>query len=190
MPNIYIIAGCNGAGKTTCAFSILPDILESNEFVNADLIAKGISPFNESSVSFEAGRIMLTRIKELMFLKKDFVFETTLSTISYVKLIKEAKAHGYTIHLFYFWLKSYELAVKRVKRRVEKGGHNIPEDIIIRRYNKSLVNLNTHFLDLADGAIIFDNSENIAEIIAEKKNGELVIQKQESWQLILQNTKK
>src|SRR5688572_18105151 len=141
MPNIYILAGCNGAGKTTCAFSILPDILESNEFVNADLIAKGISPFNESSVSFEAGRIMLTRIKELMVLKKDFVFETTLSTISYVKLLNEAKNHGYTVHLFYFWLKSQELAIKRVKRRVERGGHNIPEDIIIRRYHKSLLNL-------------------------------------------------
>lgn len=190
MPNIYVIAGCNGAGKTTCAFSILPEILESNEFVNADLIAKGISPFNESSVSFEAGRIMLTRIKELMVLKKDFVFETTLSTISYVRLLNEAKNHGYTIHLFYFWLKTTDLAVKRVKRRVEKGGHDIPEDVIVRRYHKSLVNLNDHFLDLVDGAIIFDNSENRPITIAEKKNGQLIIQNQQVWQQILQNTKK
>jgi predicted ABC-type ATPase len=190
MPNIYVIAGCNGAGKTTCAFSILPDILATNEFVNADLIAKGISPFNESTVSFEAGRIMLTRIKELMVLKKDFVFETTLSTISYVKLLQEAKNHGYSIHLLYFWLKSYDLAIKRVKRRVEKGGHNIPEDVIIRRYDKSLVNLNKHFLPLVDAAIIFDNSNESPEVIAEKENNKYKIEKEILWQQILQHTKK
>lgn len=101
----------------------MPDIIECNEFVNADLIAKGISPFNESSVSFEAGRIMLTRIKELIALKQDFVFETTLSTITYVQLLNTAKKNGYKVHLFYFWLNSHALAIDRIRIRVSQGGH-------------------------------------------------------------------
>lgn len=187
MPNIYVIAGCNGAGKTTCAFSILPDILATNEFVNADLIAKGISPFNESTVSFEAGRIMLTRIKELMVLKKDFVFETTLSTISYVKLLREARNHGYKVVLHYFWLDSPELAINRIKERVFMGGHNIPEDIVVRRYHKSIKNLNQLFLDLVDEAYLYNNSGQTTELIAVKLQGEISVSNQQIWTLLKNN---
>src|SRR6188768_1067898 len=101
--NLYIIAGCNGAGKTTASFTILPEILDCKEFVNADEIAKGLSPFQPESVAFEAGRIMLNRIRELLSSGNDFAFETTLSTRSYVAFLNEAKQKGFSIVLFFFW---------------------------------------------------------------------------------------
>src|SRR5688500_19246087 len=124
MPNLHIIAGCNGAGKTTASFAILPEILKVREFVNADSIAAGLSLFNVESVAFEAGRIMLQRIQQLMEEKGDFAFETTLSTRSYVSLIKKAQTKGYKINLLYFWLHSPDFARQRVAKRVSKGGHN------------------------------------------------------------------
>jgi predicted ABC-type ATPase len=126
MPNLYIIAGCNGAGKTTASLTVLPEVLNCFEFVNADSIAAGLSPLNPDSVAFEAGRIMLNRIRHLLNNEVDFAFETTLSTKSYVSLIKEAKTRGYQITLLYFWLNSPELAINRVTNRVSQGGHNIP----------------------------------------------------------------
>lgn len=134
MKKLFIIAGCNGAGKTTASYTILPEILECKEFVNADEIAKGISPFQPKKVSFEAGRIMLKRIKQLLDNGGNFAFETTLSSKSYVNFINEAKIAGYKITLIFFWLNSADLAVSRVRSRVKEGGHNIPEDVIRRRY--------------------------------------------------------
>src|ERR1700742_4149739 len=112
LPNLYIIAGCNGAGKTTASFTILPEMLNCKEFVNADSIAAGLSPFNPESVAIEAGRLMLARIHELMKAKVDFAFETTLSTRSYVSLIKAAKRADYTIILLFIWLDSYDTAIQ------------------------------------------------------------------------------
>ena len=138
---LYIIAGCNGAGKTTASFNILPEMLNCQEFVNADEIARGISPFHPENVALEAGRIMLNRIDELIRESSDFAFETTLSTRSFKGTIERAKAKGYSITLIYFWLESTELAIKRVETRVEEGGHNIPTDTIVRRYYGGLRNL-------------------------------------------------
>ena len=138
MPNLYIIAGCNGAGKTTASNTILPDILDCREFVNADNIAIGISPFNPEGAAFEAGRIMLHRIEQLLHEGKDFAFETTLSTRSYVSYIHKAKGLGYNVTLVYIWLNSSELAMQRVAIRVAKGGHHIPDDVIERRYYKGM----------------------------------------------------
>lgn len=140
MKRLYIIAGCNGAGKTTASYTILPEILNCKEFVNADEIAKGLSPFQPEKVSLEAGRIMLERIEDLLRIKADFSFETTLSTRSYVNTVKRAKENGYDVTLLYFWLNSQELAIERVKERVREGGHNIPEQVIRRRYNKGIKN--------------------------------------------------
>jgi predicted ABC-type ATPase len=140
MPNLYIIAGCNGAGKTTASLTILPEILDCREFVNADLIAYGLSPLNVKSVAMEAGRLMLRRIKELLQDEKDFAFETTLATRSYVNLIREAKTKGYEVTLLYFWLHSPEQAKQRVAERVAKGGHNIEDDVIERRYYRGISN--------------------------------------------------
>lgn len=131
MPNLYIFAGPNGAGKTTAAYTLLPEILEVFEFVNADEIARGLSPFNVESVAFEAGRIMLQRIDFLIAKGIDFAFETTLSTRSYVQTIRRAKEAGYEITLFFVYLSSPEMAVNRVAKRVSMGGHNIPQDVFI-----------------------------------------------------------
>jgi len=166
MPNLYIIAGCNGAGKTTASFTILPEILKCKEFVNADAIAAGLSPFNVESVAFEAGRIMLQRIKQLMDEKEDFAFETTLSTRSYVSLIKKARINGYKITLFYFWLRSPDLAKQRVAKRVSQGGHNIPDDVVERRYYRGVSNLLNLYIPIVDKWTIFDNMEVAPNVIA------------------------
>lgn len=167
MPNLYIIAGCNGAGKTTASFTVLPEMLNCKEFVNADEIAKGLSPFQPEKVSIEAGRIMLTRIKELMHQNVDFAFETTLATKSYARFLLDAHEKGYSITLIYFWLNSPELAIERVKSRVQSGGHFIPQEVIIRRYTSGMINLNHIYLPLCDYWILIDNSEIPWKIIGE-----------------------
>lgn len=166
--NLYIIAGCNGAGKTTASFTILPEIIECKEFVNADEIAKGLSPFQPEKVSFEAGRIMLKRIEGLLNENESFGFETTLSTKSYKNKILNAKQKGYTVTLLFFWLNNVDLAKERVKTRVKEGGHNIPNKVIERRYIKGIKNLFDIYMDIVDGALIFDNSFGKHELIAQK----------------------
>jgi len=182
---LYIIAGCNGAGKTTASFTILPEILDCKEFVNADEIAKGLSPFQPEKVSFEAGRIMLNRINDLLFEGENFAFETTLSTKSYKNKIFEAKEKGYRVTLLFFWLQSIELAKERVKMRVSEGGHNIQTDVIERRYIRGIQNLFDIYLPIVDGALIFDNSEGQHELIADKQiDGLLNIVNQEKINLL------
>src|SRR5687767_2136302 len=166
MPNLYIIAGCNGAGKTTASFTILPEILKVKEFVNADSIAAGLSPFNVESVAFEAGRIMLQRIQQLMEEKEDFAFETTLSTRSYVSLIKKARTNRYKITLLYFWLISPDFAKQRVAKRVRQGGHNIPDEIVERRYYRGISNLLNLYVPVVDNWIVIDNMNAEPNIIA------------------------
>lgn len=174
--NLYIIAGCNGAGKTTASFTILPDILNCKEFVNADEIAKGLSPFQPEEVSFEAGKIMLNRINELLKGGESFAFETTLSTKSYRKKIVEAKRKGYNTILIFLWLQSIDLAKQRVKARVLEGGHNIKANIIERRYIRGIINLFDIYLPIFDEVLIFDNSEGKPILIAEKlERGDLNI---------------
>jgi len=170
--NIYIIAGCNGAGKTTASFTILPEIINCKEFVNADEIAKGLSPFQPEKVAIESGRIMLNRINELLSINKSFAFETTLSTKSYKNKLIEAKEKGYTVTLIFFWLQSVELAKERIKVRVSEGGHNIESDVVERRYIKGIKNLFDIYLPLVDGALIFDNSEGMPKLLARKSSDE------------------
>lgn len=173
--NLYIIAGCNGAGKTTASYTILPEIIACKEFVNADEIAKGLSPFQPEKVSFEAGRIMINRINELLEGNKSFAFETTLSTKSYKNKILKAKNQGYTVTLLFFWLNNIELAKERVKTRVLEGGHTIPKDVIERRYIKGINNLFDIYLNLVDGMLIFDNSYGRHELIAQKIGEEEIV---------------
>ena len=168
--NLYIIAGCNGAGKTTASFTILVDTLDCKEFVNADEIAKGLSPFQPEEVSFEAGRIMLNRINELLNKGVSFSFETTLSTKSYKSFILKAKEKGYKVTLLYFWLQTIELAKERVRTRVLEGGHNIPEDVIERRYERGIKNLFEIYIDVVDAILIFDNSFGKHHLIAQTDN--------------------
>jgi predicted ABC-type ATPase len=167
--NLYIISGCNGAGKTTVSFNILPELLNCKEFVNADEIARGLSPFQPEKVSIEAGRLMLKRIDELINSNQDFSFETTLSTKSFVNTIDNAKSKGYYVTLIFFWLESIELAKDRVQKRVSEGGHNIEPDVIVRRYKAGIKNLFKLYCDKVDSLLIYDNSKAESELIAEKE---------------------
>ena len=180
--NVYIIAGCNGAGKTTASFTILPEIIHCKEFVNADEIARGLSPFQPEKVAIEAGRIMLNRIDGLFSNNESFAFETTLSTKSYKNKVIEAKQNNYTATLLFFWLMNVELAKERVKTRVSEGGHNIESDIIERRYIKGIINLFEIYLPIVDGALIFDNSYGKPELLASKTvDGQLKIIKENKF---------
>jgi predicted ABC-type ATPase len=190
MPNLYIIAGCNGAGKTTASYTILPEILNCREFVNADSIAAGLSPFNYESVAFEAGRIMLQRIHQLIQQGVDFAFETTLAAKSFIALIREAKAINYEITLLYFWLSSPEFAMKRVAQRVSEGGHDIPADVIERRYFRGLHNLINLYMPVCDNWIIIDNEDPIPNIIARgSTHNEKEVINNDIWEAILKQGK-
>lgn len=183
--HLYIIAGCNGAGKTTASFTILPEILNCKEFINADEIAKGLSPFQPETVAIESGRIMLSRINELLAQGKSFAFETTLATKSYAGKIKQAQSNGYQVTLLFFWLKSVNLAKARVQERVLEGGHNIPEDVIERRYSLGIQNLFKIYSPIVDNVFIFDNTDGEPELIAEKeKNMEVIIHDDEAYKKI------
>ena len=185
MPNLYIIAGCNGAGKTTASFTILPEMLNCKEFVNADSIAAGLSPFNPESVAIEAGRLMLSRIHELMGVGVDFAFETTLATRSYVSLVKAAQQVGYKVTLLFIWLDSPETAIQRVADRVAEGGHNIPNDVIKRRYHRGIFNLINLYIPACDSWIAVNNKNVVPELIAKGTlSGENIIQNHYIWDVI------
>jgi len=173
--NLYIVAGCNGAGKTTASFTILPDILDSSEFVNADEIARGLSPFQPEKVTIEAGKIMLARIKHLLNKNINFTFETTLASITYKDTVLKAQASGYNVTLLFFWLQTVELAKKRVAERVSEGGHDIESTIIERRYLSGIRNLFDIYLPIVNDVFIFDNSEGKHELIAEKSDNSNII---------------
>lgn len=178
---LYIISGCNGAGKTTASYTILPHILDCKEFVNADEIARGLSPFHPGAMNIQAGRLMLKRIKHLMEKGKSFAFETTLATKSYVGFLKTAKSKGYELVLLYFWLSSQELAIKRVRTRVLEGGHAIADEVVRRRYDNGLKNFFNRYRSLADNWLFVDNSGNAYEIVAENINGNEKIINREIW---------
>lgn len=182
---IYMIAGPNGAGKTTTARKFISD-KDVNEFINADEIAKALSPLHPESVSLAASKLMLKRLIELMKFNKSFAFETTGAGTNYIKHLKQAKKLGYETYLIFLWLNHSNLAVERVATRVEQGGHNIPKDTIIRRYQAGLKNLVTHYLPLIDGTLILDNSIAGSEKIIVKKypDGRLKIVDPTVWNYI------
>ncbi|MCX6315940.1 MAG: zeta toxin family protein [Bacteroidetes bacterium] len=183
MPTMYIIAGPNGAGKTTASNTLLPEFFGVNQFVNADEIAKGLSPFAPESVSIESARIMLTRISTLIKQGESFGFETTLTTLTYKNYIQKAKEKEYTVKLLFLWLSDPEIAMERVKKRVSDGGHNIPPDVIVRRYKKGLKNLPL-FLKMVDEWLIFDNSSGDYSIIAKNEGLEQKIYNLAIWKEI------
>ncbi len=167
MSNLFIISGCNGAGKTTASYTILPEMLDCKEFVNADEIARGISPFKPESVAIQAGKIMLERIKNLISDGTDFALETTLATRTHANMIKYAQGNGYKVSLVFFWLNLPSLAIERVKMRVASGGHNIEEKIIRRRYDIGIKNLFSLYIPLCEYWMIINNSTIPQELIAE-----------------------
>ena len=172
-PDLYVIAGPNGAGKTTFAREFLPHFAKCREFVNADLIAGGLSPFSPAAAAIEAGRIMLKKIEELSARRHSFAFETTLSGRGYLALFSKLKKEGYRIHLFFLWLPSVELAIRRVADRVSRGGHSVPEHDIRRRFGRGVRNLLTDYQSLLDTWVLFDNSGSRPRPIAEAFGGEV-----------------
>ncbi|WP_337175243.1 AAA family ATPase [Paludisphaera sp.] len=171
-PRVHVIAGPNGAGKTTFATDYLPSFANCREFVNADLIAWGLSPFAPESQAMRAGRLVLTRIQELAAAGSDFAFETTLSGRTYVPILTRLREHGYRIHLFFLWLPAADLAVARVANRARQGGHDIPEPAIRRRFNAGLMNFGALYATLADDWWIFDASRQPPALVAEHHNEE------------------
>lgn len=185
MPELYLIAGCNGAGKTTGCATLLPEFLNISEFVNADIIAARLSPVDPGKAALEAGRIMLSGINQLITEKKDFVFETTLSGKTYLSLIKRAKADGYTVTILYLWLASKEIAKTRVEERVRKGGHNIEPEVIDRRYDRGIKHLFSSYLPLSDAWQILDNTTGEYKIVAKKDVAQTMdVENPELWDKI------
>jgi len=184
LPSLFIIAGPNGAGKTTASFTVLPEILNCTEFVNADEIARGLSPFQPEKVAIEASRIMLKRIKELLHSNETFSIETTLASKMHRRTVAQAKEKGYRVTLLFFWLESAELAKERVKRRVAEGGHNIETDVIERRFLNGIKNLFDIYLPIVDICYIFDNTKGKRLRIAEKRIDTFVVLNEERFNLL------
>ncbi len=182
MKDIVILGGPNGAGKTTAAKDLLPKEIGISEFVNADEIARGLSPFDADRAAIAAGRIMLERMNELARLGQSFAFETTCSGRTHVHFLKRYKANGWRLNLLFLWLPSPKAAVMRVAERVQEGGHDIPQAVIIRRYRAGLVNMRSLYLPLADIAAIYDNSDDGRILVAEKMaNASLVVHDPARW---------
>lgn len=169
MKNLYIISGCNGAGKTTASMTLLPEILHCREFINADEIARGLSPLNADSMAVQAGKLLIQRFDELLREGADFAVETTLATRSYLRKIALAQANNYHVTLLFLALPSPDMAKQRVANRVAEGGHNIPPQTIERRYRMGLQYLFNNYLPIVDSAMIYDNSDKIPRLIAEKE---------------------
>ena len=184
-PNLYIIAGPNGAGKTTASFNLLPNVLHCPNFVNADEIARGLSPFAPETVSLQAGRIMLQRIEELLPQKVDFAIETTLATRSYVHLVRRAQALGYKVHLIFFFLENEEQAIARVAQRVANGGHNIPEEDIRRRFKRGIYNLIHLYMPICDSVLVYNNAHGDAILVAKGAVCDMQVYEPKMWNQLL-----
>lgn len=170
-PTIYVLAGPNGAGKTTFASRFLPESVRCREFLNADLIAKGLSPFAPETQNFRAARLLLERVRELSEQRVDFGIETTLSGRTYFKLLTDLKKLGYRVELFFLWIPDAQMAVDRVALRVRQGGHNIPTDDIRRRYSAGIRNLVTIYLSLLDVWHLYDSSSFPPKLILRRIGG-------------------
>lgn len=173
--SVYIIAGPNGAGKTTFACKFLPNYADCYEFVNADLMAKGISPFAPERAAIQAARLVLSRIHKLAQQGQDFAFETTLSGRSYLSFLHQLKNKGYLIHLFFLWIRNIDLALERIADRVRRGGHDIAEIVVRRRFHKGLRNFFRLYRPLCDTWMFFDNSADVPQLIATEDAGNLII---------------
>lgn len=184
MPKLYIISGCNGSGKTTASYTLLPDLLNCREFVNSDEFAKSFSPFDPGAASVTASRYMLMKINYLLDRKADFAVETTLATRSLLQIVLQAKRLGYESTVLYFWLNSPELAIQRVRDRVASGGHNIPDAVVRRRYVMGLQYLFDTYIPVMDRWILADNSKPPFSVVAEGSRDVIYIKDSEKYQLI------
>jgi len=182
-----MIGGPNGAGKTTAAATLLPKMLGIREFVNADEIAGGLSPFNPEGRALAAGRLMIERMHELVARGESFAFESTCAGRAHVQTLLKCRDAAYRFILIFLWLPSAKEALRRVARRVAQGGHSIPDDVVIRRYAAGLKNLQQLYLPIADIAYIYDNTDQGGILIAERQPGQtLMVCDDRRWKRILE----
>ena len=183
--NVYIIAGPNGSGKTTFAVKFLPEYVKCPNFINADLIAQGLSPFSPGAAAIKAGKLVLEQIHQFANQGVDFAFETTLSGKLYVNLFKSLKKKGYKIHFFFLWIPDAGLAISRIKSRVAQGGHDVPVQDMLRRFNRSISNFFKLYQSFVDSWMLFDNAGAIPILIAERKNSKVKIINEHSYNNII-----
>jgi predicted ABC-type ATPase len=186
VPHVVVVAGANGAGKSTSAPCLLRDALQVTEFVNADTIASGLSAFRPQAVALAAGRIMLARMRQLADARQNFAFETTLASRSFAPCLLQLRHAGYRVHILFLWLRSGELAVNRVAERVRLGGHEVLAAVVLRRYRAGLRNFFTVYLPLADSWQLFDNSERGKPRLVAAGNDEVSVHDSETWHRIQQ----
>ncbi len=186
--NVYIIAGPNGSGKTTFANKFLPEYAKCPNFVNADLIAQGLSPFSPRLAAIKAGKLVLEQVRTLADRNVDFAFETTLSGKSYAVFLKMLKNKGYSVHLFFLWIPNVDIALARIKERVADGGHDVPAQDVKRRFYRGLSNLFKLYRPLLDSWMLFNNSSTVPTLIAEEKDRKLTVTDKYLFNEILKNT--
>ena len=174
-PQLYVIAGPNGSGKTTFAAEFLPKYADCPAFINADTLARGLSGFSPDAVALKAGRILLEQIETYASKRMTFAFETTLSGINYLSRFEDLKREGYAIHLFFLWIPDVKLSLARVANRVKMGGHGISEKVVRRRFHKGIFNFFRHYRKVLDSWMLFDNSGSGPHPIAEERAGNLRI---------------
>lgn len=184
MPKLYILSGCNGSGKTTASYMLLPELFGCSEFVNSDEFAKSLSPFDPAAASLAAGRLMVKKTQYLLKRNKDFCIETTLATRSLLNTIQTAKEKEYEVTILYFWLNSVELALKRIRDRVAAGGHNIPEHIVRRRYDMGIQYFFNDYMGVCDRWVLADNSKTPFTVIAEGSSKHCDVKDPEKFSLI------
>lgn len=187
--NVYIIAGPNGSGKTTFAKMFLPDYVNCPNFVNADLIAQGLAPFDPRHAAIKAGKLVLQQIGEYANRGIDFSFETTLAGKAYANLFAKLKTKGYSLHLFFLWIPNPELAIARIKERVTEGGHFVPAQDVRRRFDRGLNNFFKLYETLLDSWTLFDNSKAKPVLIAKSKGGHRQILEKELFAMIQKSVK-
>jgi predicted ABC-type ATPase len=183
--DLYIIAGPNGVGKTTFARKFLPKYADCQNFINADLIAQGMSPFSPEAAAVRAGRLVLSEIKFFGQRRVAFAFETTLSGRSHLRLIQRLKTQGYRAHFFFLGVDGIDVTLSRVRERVLKGGHDVPEPVIRRRFSRSMRNFFAEYRALADSWYLFDNTGTMPAVIAFEKERKLRIMNAKTYQVLV-----
>lgn len=189
-PKCFIIAGPNGAGKSTFAATYLKEKLQLYQFINADLIAEGLFPFNAEKHSLEASKLFIKELKSNIKKKRNFAIETTLSGKMYQKIIEDLVKKRWEITIYFLWIPSIEFSIQRVKERVMQGGHNIPEEALIRRYNRSIVNLMQTYVLLPCNIYCLDNTQNTPNLVFHSINGKITVLNKPIMQKIKNEIKK
>ena len=187
MPRVVLLGGINGAGKTTASRAVLQDVLKIPTFVNADAIARGLNGLNPEAESFRAGRLMLQEMARLVEARADFAFETTLSARTYAGWLSRLRVLGYEVYLYYYWLDSPELAIKRVASRVKRGGHHVPDEDIRRRYARRVRNFIELYRPVADHWEVYDNTSGVPKLLGIRDWGEEDVDNEYDWAQFLRS---